>query len=71
LVGDMKIYNSMTIAHNLEVSQKTAWWMLNKLREARKKTSDHKFVNGQEVLVFKHRYEILDVLLSRTNTIKK
>lgn len=63
LVGEMKITNSCTIANDLGVTQKTAWEMLETLRKARKETSDKKFVNGQQVLVFNHIHDVLDILV--------
>lgn len=71
LVGDMKITNSQVIAKDLGVTQKTSWGMIKTLRTARKRTSDHKFANGQEVLVFNHLHEVLEVLLKQDITLKE
>lgn len=65
LLGDLKITNSHVIAHDLQLTQKTAWWMLDSVRTARKETTEKKFVNGQEILVFNHSFEILELLLKR------
>lgn len=64
LIGDMKITNSQTIAHDLGVSQKTSWGMIEVLRKARKEISKKQFTNGASVLSFNHSNEVLDILLS-------
>lgn len=63
LVGDMGITNSHLIAKDLGVTQKTAWFMLDTLRTARKETSNTKFINGSEVLSFNNSHEVIDVLV--------
>lgn len=69
LIGDMGITNSCVIAKDLGVTQKTAWYMIETLRTARKETSEKKFVNGQEALVFENMYEILELLTMRKTKI--
>jgi len=63
LIGELKITNSCVIAKDLDITQKTAWNMIETLRIARKETSNKKFVNGNEVLTFKHIYEPLKLLM--------
>lgn len=63
LIGDLKITNSHVIAKDLDVTQLTAWRMIDTLRTARKESTKKKFVNGNEVLVFESRYDVLDILL--------
>lgn len=67
LIGNLKVVNSNVIAKDLDVTQLTAWRMIDTLRKARKEQSDKKFVNGQEVLVFEHIYEPLEILLKLKN----
>ncbi len=66
LVGEMNITNSCAIARDLEVSQKTAWAMIETLRTARKETSEIKFTTGTQVLSFKHNIEVLEILLKQS-----
>lgn len=67
LLGALKITNSSVIAQDIGVTQKTAWWMLDTVRKARKENTERKFVNGNEVLVFDHLYQPLELLLIRKN----
>ncbi len=69
LIGEMGVTNSCVIARDLQVTQKTAWWMINTLRTARKETSETKFVNGQEVLVFGNHWLVIETLLQRKKSI--
>lgn len=72
LIGEKKVTNSSTIAHDLGLTQKTTWGMIETLRRARKETSDKKFLNGQEALSFNNIHEVIDVLLkSRTKSTPK
>ena len=63
LIGNLKVTNSMVIAKDLSISQKSSWWMIDTLRKARKETTETKFVNGAEVLVFDSTFEVLRTLL--------
>ncbi len=65
LVGQINLTNSAAIARDLNVTQKTAWGMLDTLRTARKETSETKFVNGSEVLAFTNYWDILELLLKK------
>lgn len=67
LIGEMKVTNSHVIANDLGLPQKTAWSMIETLREARKQETDYKFKNGQDILSFEHIFEVLCLLLTRTN----
>ncbi len=71
LIGEMKITNSQVIAKDLDVTQATSWFMIETLRNARKQTSDKNFVNGQEVLVFNHLWEVIELLVRKTSIKKK
>jgi hypothetical protein len=64
LVGDMKIISSCIIARDLEVTQHTAYKLVDALRRARKETTNKRFLNGSHVLQFKDRQEVLKTLLS-------
>lgn len=65
LMGELKITNGGVIANDLELTHKTVWGMIETVRVSRKQTSDKKFVNGNEVLVFKNIYEVIDLLIKR------
>lgn len=65
LLGNLKITNSCNIAQDIKVTQKTAWWMLDTVRTARKENTEQKFKNGAEVLTFNHFYDIVELLLKR------
>lgn len=62
LVAELEITNSSFIAKDLDISQKTAWGMLDLLRRTRKETT--KFTNGSSVFNFENLYEILELLLT-------
>lgn len=64
LIGELKLKSSRAIAADLEITQKTAWLMIDTLRLARKQLTEKKFVNGQELDTYKDQYEVLSLLLS-------
>lgn len=65
LVGDMKITSASTLAKNMSITQKTLWWMMETLKDARKEQYEGKFVNGKEVVSFNNRYEIIELLMKK------
>lgn len=70
LIGELKITNSCVIAKDLDITQLSAWRMIDTLRTARKENTKRKFVNGQEILVFNNLWEVLELLIKRKNKIK-
>lgn len=52
LVGDLKISSSYVIANDLKVTQKTAWWMLNKLRAPK-----------GNIIIYNNRFHVAHKLL--------
>jgi transposase-like protein len=65
LLGDIGLTNSSAIARDLKITQDTAWNMIETVRKARKEQSEDKFKTGTEVLSFKSRYNVWEILLSR------
>lgn len=71
LVGCIGSLSSHKIGKDLGISQKSAYYMLEKLRESRKDLlrNKRKFKTGAEVMSFDGFYEVLQVLLSRRREI--
>lgn len=70
LVGEMKIKDTDIIANDLGISKKTAWGMIELLRETRKTHANKPFVNSQDALVFYNYHDVIELLLKRKKPVK-
>lgn len=68
LIGDLKITNSCSIAKDLKITQRSAWLLIDNIRQVRKIASTYTFKNGKEALVFEKKEDIIKLLLLKKQT---